>query len=224
MISKLIYWFKFIITYKNWKKLVIDRIYNKNSTTIELRNDFVVKASTDSPLSVVMDETFILERYTRFFKICKGDTVIDIGAHVGDFTIYAIIKGAKKVFAFEPDPTSFSDLKNNIHLNSISNAILKKIAVSNKNGYAKFYVNSINGGNSLIHFNSNSNSIKVKTISIDDIFKECKIKNIDFLKIDCEGGEGLILDNPKINTWKSINKIALEYHDNASVLNHKKNY
>ncbi len=222
MVDKLKYWYKFVLLYKNWVELILNRLTRNNSTNIKLRNNFVISSSHDSPLSVVMDETFILERYTQLFKIKKEDVVVDIGAHIGDFSIYAAIKGAKQIFAFEPDPTSYLDLKNNVSVNNISNIIPKNMAVSGKDGYANFYTNKINGGNSLIHFENNSKTIRVKTISINSILNVCGIKNIDFLKIDCEGGEGLIIDAASKSTWRSIERIALEYHDNVSSIHHLK--
>jgi hypothetical protein len=47
------------------------------------------------------------------------------------------------------------------------------------------------------------------------------LEQIDFLKIDCEGAEGPILQSTPNSYLKRIRKIALEFHDHLSELNHK---
>lgn len=64
---------------------------------------------------------------TEIFKkeIKKGDTVLDLGAHIGYYTLLAAkLVGEKgKVFAFEPEPTNFALLKKNIKINNYQNVI-----------------------------------------------------------------------------------------------------
>lgn len=64
---------------------------------------------------------------TEIFKkeIKKGDTVLDLGAHIGYYTLLAAkLVGEKgKVFAFEPEPTNFALLKKNIKINNHQNVI-----------------------------------------------------------------------------------------------------
>lgn len=221
--NKFKYWSSFVILYTNWLELLLNRIRGIESLIIKLRNGYVISASPHSPLTVVMDETFILKRYTpEFLKISKNDIVVDIGAHIGDFSIFSCINGASKVIAIEPDLTSYEDLCKNISNNKIKCILPVNIAVSDAKGNASFYINENNGGNSFYKIKKDSLKITVKTISLDDIFIKFKIKNIDFLKIDCEGAEGLIIKNTKLITWKNISKIALEYHNNVSIIdNHK---
>ena len=44
-------------------------------------------------------------------NIEKDDTVFDVGAHFGFFSYHAVQKGAKEVYAFEPNPSTFEILK-----------------------------------------------------------------------------------------------------------------
>ena len=46
------------------------------------------------------------------------------------------------------------------------------------------------------------------------------VSKIDFLKLDCEGGEGEIITSLSLDELKKIEKIAIEFHDNHSILNH----
>ena len=81
---------------------------------------------------------------TEVFKkeIEKGDTVLDLGSHIGYYTLIAAeLVGEKgKVFAFEPEPTNFVLLKKNIKINNYQNVIPVQKAVSNKNGKGRLYL------------------------------------------------------------------------------------
>ena len=47
------------------------------------------------------------------------------------------------------------------------------------------------------------------------------LDHIDFLKLDCEGGEGYILLSTPLDYLKRIRKIAMEFHDTLSPLKHE---
>ena len=64
--------------------------------------------------------TALVKRIVR-----NGDIVVDIGAHIGYYTlIFARLVGPKgKVFAFEPEPNNFNLLIKNIKINGYKNII-----------------------------------------------------------------------------------------------------
>ena len=62
----------------------------------------------------------------------SNHTVLDIGAHIGYFTII-MAKQAKQVYAFEPEPRNFHTLQKNINLNELSNVKLYNRAVAEHN-------------------------------------------------------------------------------------------
>lgn len=62
--------------------------------------------------------------------------------------------------------------------------------------------------------------MKVETVTLDSVFIEHNISKIDFLKLDCEGSEGEIISSLNSDGWKRIKKVAIEFHDNRSLLNH----
>jgi len=61
---------------------------------------------------------------------------------------------------------------------------------------------------------------QLRTKTLDEILREYSIDKIDFLKPDCEGSEGHILKSDSRSCLGRINKIAMEFHDNLSPLNH----
>lgn len=140
----------------------------------------------------------------------EGDVVLDIGANIGYYTlIFAKLVGPKgRVYAFEPDPYNFALLKKNVEMNRYKNVILIQKAVSNKKEKARLYMNKENKGDSRI-FNSHdgSNSIEIESIRLDDYFKDHDVK-IDFIKMDIEGSEGVLLEGMP-NLLKKNKKIKI---------------
>ncbi len=145
-----------------------------------------------------------------------GDYVVDIGAHIGYYTlILANLVGPKgKVYSFEPNPENFKILKKNVEANGYNNVVLEQKAVSNKKGKIKLYLSEINTGDSRIHKVSNDKSFRhrefnVDSVSLDSYFKN--IKGINFFKMDIQGAEPLALEGMK-NFLKSKNlKFTMEF-------------
>ena len=132
----------------------------------------------------------------RFFKnnIREGDTVLDLGANLRVYTLYALRIGCT-VYAFEPTPHVFDILVQNVKANGYMDtgrAHVVKAAVSDCEGEAVFYVNKNLCGNSSLFGKSecdedSTEKITVKTIALDD-YRE-QFGAVDFIKIDVEGAE-----------------------------------
>jgi len=142
---------------------------------------------------------------------------IDIGANIG---IYSLIASKNdnciKIDAFEPNPLIFKNLKKNLsHLNY---ATSNEVAISNKFGEIKFYVDPNSSGSSKID-NSQSN-LKIKTVNGDFIKRNINKDHIINVKIDVEGHEHVVLDEiiNKINLNK-INSIYIEIGNDKKILN-----
>lgn len=158
-------------------------------------------------------ETCINEDYTRkFYNIESGDIVFDIGANVGSFSIFAAKKGAK-VIAFEPDPYNLRYIKKNISINNLEDlVIIYPFAVSNIEGVANLSINDNHACGSIFDKTNMEKILEVNTITIDKVVEELKIDKINFLKIDVEGAEYLILKSIPNKIFDIINNIAGEFH------------
>ncbi len=78
-----------------------------------------------------------------FVKLFKDDTVIDAGANLGLFSLFSIQKGAKRVYAFEPQKKVLEMLKKNITLNNLEKLVtILPLGLSDKN--ADFYLSHSN--------------------------------------------------------------------------------
>lgn len=146
-----------------------------------------------------------------FAKVVKkGAVVYDIGAHVGFYTLLAsILVGSNgKVFAFEPSLRNIRYLKKNLRLNRCDNVTLIEAAVSDKDGQAYFDEGfaSYSGHLSL------KGNLKVETISLNKFVLEDGFPPPDFIKIDTEGSELLILSDAKEMLIKYKPTIFLSTH------------
>ena len=76
--------------------------------------------------SSILHEKTILNLVKNEIK--KGDVVIDIGAHIGYYTVlFAKLVGPKgRVFAFEASPTNFEILKKNVNVNGYQNVTVNE--------------------------------------------------------------------------------------------------
>ena len=148
----------------------------------------------------------------RLEKIEKRDIVLDIGAHIGVFSIMAS-KKASKVISLEPVSANFELLKRNIKINKIKNIIPIKKALSSKTGKTKIYTGDNTVAHSIVNKDKKNSSEDIETISLKDLMTSRKIKRIDFLKMDCEGAEHDILAKMPKSIFKKIKRIHMESHE-----------
>ena len=145
---------------------------------------------------------------TELFKkyVAKGNTVVDLGANIGYFTLLAAkLAGSNgKVYAFEPEPENYRYLSKNIKINNYSHVQAFQQAVSNLCGQIKLYVCDYDTGHHTIKQKEGleaysrgrkikEKSIDIKTITLDSFFKG-KDDNVDIIKMDVEGAEALALE------------------------------
>lgn len=120
-----------------------------------------------------------------------GDTLLDVGAHVGYYTLLsAVLVGEKgRVFAFEPNPRNHSFLQRHMALNGCDNVHIEQAAVSDANGVARFEFGTGTGTGHL----ADNGTVEVRTVRLDDF---CTARSIapDAIKIDVEGAELAVLN------------------------------
>lgn len=210
--------------YKNWLDLSISIVKGKNPTTVILKNGVQVDAPLDNTLLHMVDEIFFKNVYNPIdFPIKNNDIVVDIGANIGVFTLFAARRTQRTVYAFEPFPKNVEFINRNIHNNGLHNTKVYCVAVSDKIGSSKLFLSEISGGHLLFDHNNDGKLEKyanVPTVTLQSIMDDNNLERIDFLKLDCEGSEGSILLSTPKDYLKRIGIIAMEFHDNVSLLKH----
>lgn len=129
----------------------------------------------------------------------RDDLFVDVGANIGSYTVLASAHIKSKTIAFEPIPSTFSNLVKNIHVNCIEDKVKAfNIGLGSKRGILKFSSN-IDTLNHVIN-NDNADTINVEIDTLDSIIND---ENPLLIKIDVEGyetevldGAGKILSNP----------------------------
>ncbi|MCP8315419.1 MAG: FkbM family methyltransferase, partial [archaeon] len=159
----------------------------------------------------VVSEIYLAKIYNRFHEIRNGDIVIDVGAHVGTFTLRATRRvGNGLVIAVEPNPLNYKLLMENIRRNKLENTVALNLALSSYNGVARLYMCGVMS--SIMHHVSNE-YIEVPVKKLDDVVNELKIEKVDMIKMDAEGAELEILKGAE-NTLKrnNIHLAIAAYH------------
>ena len=164
----------------------------------------------------------IKEYKKRFNKYPK--TVIDIGAHRGGFSMYALNKGAK-VLAIEASAQNYIKLSSNLSkYDPKQYKIINKAIAANNGTIRKLYIfEKGNSGQRSIAFNNKQKILKrcltqyVLTIDLNHIFRDNFIKNklfIDYLKIDIEGSEyeALPISDTTKKLLQYIKFLDIEFH------------
>ncbi len=139
---------------------------------------------------LILKETIIDDFY--LLSECNYNstrTIVDIGAGFGDFSIFAArMFPDATIYAFEPNPTLYKLLEENIKRNDTRNIVPSSYAVSNKKAI-DLYFPSEPTQSTYSNITSSDCKIRVKGVPLSSLLIKQKI---DFLKIDCEGGSGIL--------------------------------
>ena len=137
-----------------------------------------------------------------------GRQVVDIGADCGDTAIQFAYRGAREVYAYEPNLNAFKALEltllNNTHrqIKAYNMAVLGKAQTIGINPEAR-----ANRAGKIMEGN-----YQIKATPLNDIVNEHNI--IDgALKMDCEGYEYDIIDGASNKTLLAFTNVVIEYHD-----------
>lgn len=214
--------------YKNWHEILLDSLglFYKPERTIVLRNGirFVARdyrsLSKISSAKLVGNEIWVRKSYNPpGFEINKSDVVVDIGAHIGAFSLYAAYHGGI-VYSYEPSPGPFKLLKKNIKLNGFEKVIFPfQLAVGGKRGKRKMYMSEaeVKGQVQMFRNDTYNTPLDVECTTLKDILNS--VGHIDFLKCDGEGSEFEIFFNTPKKYLEKIEKISLEYHEGRTKFN-----
>ena len=164
-------------------------------------------------------EISITRTYERYFQIEEGDVVFDIGANIGYFSSTCTKRKIKHCYCFEPMPYNFLCLNKNItELEDSKNFTLIQKAIS---PCKEIYVGEQQDQTTPYTEKKKTNNCTIlDTVKLVDFTKENKIKKVDFIKMDIEGGEWDIFESEDFewilkNTKKFVAEIHLENNDSG---------
>jgi len=199
---------------KNWYlyPLVYFKLTKKDHVIFETRSGLKIKIRVNSTDLMAFTHVWMIQEYSDDnFSINNDDVIIDVGAHIGLFALFAsqFCKNGK-IFCYEPIKENYKILIENIEMNQIQNIFPNNLAVTKETSKVKIFLNDDQSGHSM--FTQNKNFVEVDSKSLSDIFIDNGIKECDFLKLDCEGAEYEIVESLSADLFTKINKTVIEYH------------
>jgi len=142
----------------------------------------------------------------------EDDVVIDIGAHIGTFSIYAASKLTRgHVYAIEPSADSSNYLRINAALNHCANLSVHQLALADQDGMAFLYYDTGTWGHSTVAALSGTGEA-VRATTLTQFMDENHIERCDFIKLNCEGAEFPIILSSPPETLGRIGVILILYH------------
>ena len=133
------------------------------------------------------------ESKRRVFErvVARDSVVYDVGAHAGYYSLLAsrLVGPAGRVYAFEPLPANVGYLNQHLRLNRIENVTVIQAAVLDRDGRASF----AEGPNSLMGRVSPEGSLQVAAVGLDALVESRSALPPNYVKIDVEGAELLVL-------------------------------
>jgi FkbM family methyltransferase len=189
------------------KKLIHDniiRIGGKIKNTIDniFNDDFDWANLTYSDIVTIKREIRDENVYGFWREVKQNDIVMDIGASVGPFVSSILNKNPQKVYCVEPSKNLLKTLSKNCAeylLNAKENPLI--------------YINKAICDESLEKVNIFGGEDNFETTSFKQIISDYQIEHINFLKIDCEGGEYSIFKDENMNfLLNNVDFMAIEMH------------
>src|ERR687889_1643432 len=181
--------------------------------------EFYCRVNKDDFKIMTIHEDDIIEHFTPK----QGDIVVDIGAHIGLYTIISSKRVGTngKVVAIEADPGNFEMLNRNIKLNKLANVIPLNYAAFSKETKIKLYLPSGESGftkyNTIMPnwINTQEKFVEVNANTLDYLLQLNKIRQeeVNWIKIDVEGAEFEVLKGASNVLSKSKDiAILMELH------------
>ena len=154
--------------------------------------------------------------FSFFKKVCSpGMSCMDIGAHIGLFSIYMQELSGGHVYSFEPTPSTVLVLKRTIALNDAAKDIeVIAAAVSDRTGKGRLSIDTqvASVSNSLVQYERTANleTCEVELVTVDEFVKQKNLR-INFIQIDAEGAELSVLKGAQntLNSQRPIMILAL---------------
>lgn len=163
-------------------------------------------------------EDYLLDLFVE--SIPEGGTVVDVGAHIGLFTLLAAraVGPSGRVIAVEPNPQTRALLQGNLALNGLAERVtVLDVAVSNQRQKATLHVNEEGFLSNLFSTEDGcEREVEVDCVPLDELLVEAT--PIHVMKLDVEGAEvaalqgsqGIIAASPDITLFCELNPGTLQ--------------
>lgn len=174
---------------------------------------FIARAGTEDMAEIVVVASGF-EYDLNSIKLPIEPVIVDLGGHIGSFSVF-MAKALKKckIYAFEPNKDNYEMFLRNIKLNKIGTVFPRNIAISDYAG--KGYLKTEHMNTDAYYLDQSGKNFNCQVSTLPKELKMRKVKRIDILKMDIEGGEYKILLHKQSFDYiqKTVHYIFMEYHD-----------
>jgi FkbM family methyltransferase len=151
--------------------------------------DIVIGAEADDPFSQAFTRGIFPSgplTDLMFQLLRRGDAFLDLGAHVGTFSLAAAALGCR-VVSVEASPRNARLLQASVTRNGFHNMRLVHAAVAERPGMVQFIPNGPHG---VVYTPAvNGPSVAVRALTVDQLLTEVGWQRVDLIKMDVEGSE-----------------------------------
>jgi FkbM family methyltransferase len=146
-----------------------------------------------------------------------GDVVLDVGAHIGYYTVLAasLVGRQGHVYAFEPSPTNYGHLQTNVELNAFDNVTTHQLAVGEQPGRAVLYESTgQNSGLATLHAElAGKSGVPIREVTVDvapvtSVVPDADLRRVRVIKIDVEWHELEVLRSLEV-VFEAAERIAV---------------
>jgi FkbM family methyltransferase len=188
-----------VLTLEQYEKLVPScHVTHEGKTISYLTPNTLLKWRVDS---LYTKEPCTLEWIAGFGA---DEVLIDIGANVGMYTVWAAITRGVRVFAFEPEAQNYGLLNRNLMLNGLGERVRAYcLALSNAPGFSELHLASLDAGSSChqlgekVDFNHRPAQPKFSqgclAARLDDLVRDGVVPAPQHVKIDVDGFEPKVI-------------------------------
>jgi len=201
----------------SWFREYFSKANDQRARMYRFRNGAVLHTRRNRSDLHMIDEIWAFRKYEYFgFCVAPRDVVVDIGANIGTFSVYAATIGrSSRVIAFEPHPENYALLCRNVEANNLCKVECVNAGVAGERGPCFLEVNAQNAGAHRLLIGKeveNATVCQVQTCTLPDVFEQYHLDTIDYLKMDCEGAEFAIFGATPDNYLRRIKRISMETH------------
>lgn len=189
----------------------------RSAVLLPLPYRFLVPSSEVDDAVRNLEHVFIAKDYEQLSGFEPRGVVVDLGAYAGFYAVKAA-KRSRFVVAVEANPLMCHYLHANIGLNNTRNVRVVCAAVDAEKSWRTFFVaehmvNSSLLGEYVSEFSALKSTLRVPTLTLEDVFQLAGVDKADLLKVDVEGAESrLINENSEILRPGVVDRIVIEVH------------
>ena len=171
----------------------------------------VIEQGTYEPLM-----TATLRHYLR-----PGSCFVDLGAHVGYFSLIAsrLVGSEGSVVAVEPQSRLQAVLQQNVQENECFNVRLVRAIVAAKAGTERLHLaSSLNTGSSSLFRGTRywQPTETIRSLTLADLLAKCGLRNVDLMKVDIEGAEyDVLMQAEDVLRAGLIRVLAVDIHESV---------